>query len=144
MSPISSLGPRPKNQQGFAAMAAIFLVVVLAALGGFMLTFSNAQHLSSAQDTQGSRAYLAAMAGLEWGMSSVVAGAISCPAPPSVFTQILDVDVMRVVISCTARTYSEASTPKTLYYLNSVAAPSGVVAGSLAYVERSVSGVLEK
>lgn len=134
----------PKPQQGFAAIAALFLLVVLAALGGFMLTFSNAQHLSSAQDTQGSRAYLAAMAGLEWGMSSVVAGATSCPAPPGVFTHTLTLDAMQVVIRCSARSYTEASTTRTLYRLSSVAAPSGGSVGGLAYVERSVSGVLEK
>ena len=63
-------------QRGFAAIAAIFLVVVLAALGGFMLTFSNTQQLTSAQDVQGSRAYWAARAGLEWGIASATA---SCP-----------------------------------------------------------------
>ena len=133
-----------KNQSGFAAIAAIFLIVVLAALGGFMLTFSNAQHVSSAQDTQGSRAYWAAMAGLEWGMSSVVAGSVSCPAPPAVFANNLTIDTMRVVISCSARAYTEASTTRTLYQLSSVASPSGVAVGNLAYVERSVSAVLEQ
>jgi len=29
------------QQRGFAAIAAIFLVLVLAALGGFMVSFSN-------------------------------------------------------------------------------------------------------
>jgi MSHA biogenesis protein MshP len=132
------------GQKGFAAIAAIFLIVVLAALGGFMLTFSNAQHVSSAQDAQGSRAYWAAMAGLEWGMGSVVLGSVSCPAPPGVLANNLSIDTMRVVISCSARAYAEAGTTRTLYQLNSVASPSGVAAGSVAYVERSVSAVLEK
>ena len=57
----------PHDQHGFAVIAAIFLVVVLAALGGFMVTFSNTQQLTSAQDLQGSRAYWAARAGLGWG-----------------------------------------------------------------------------
>jgi len=48
---------RPAHRQhGFAAIAAIFLVVVLAALGAFMVTYSNTQQLTSAQDIQGSRA----------------------------------------------------------------------------------------
>ena len=51
------------HQQGFAAIAAVFLVVVLAALGAFMVTFSNTQQLTSAQDVQGSRAYWAARGG---------------------------------------------------------------------------------
>lgn len=131
-------------QQGFAAMAALFLVVVLAALGGFMLTFSNAQHTTSAQDIQGSKAYWAAMAGLEWGLSSVVSGSISCPAPPGALTKDLSLDAMRVVITCTARDYTEASTVRTIYQLTSVASPRGASVGGLSYVERSVSVALEK
>jgi MSHA biogenesis protein MshP len=133
-----------KNQKGFAAIAAIFLLVVLAALGGFMLTFSNAQHTTSAQDVQGSKAYWAAMAGLEWGLSSVVTGSISCPAPPGTFTKDLTLDAMRVAITCTARDYTEASTVRTIYQLTSVASPSGASVGGLSYVERSVSVALEK
>ena len=52
-------------QGGFAIVSAIFLLVVLAALGAFMLTFSTVQHATSAQDIQGSRAYWAARAGLQ-------------------------------------------------------------------------------
>jgi hypothetical protein len=36
-------------QKGFTAIAAIFLVLLLAALGGFMLTFSNTQQLGRAE-----------------------------------------------------------------------------------------------
>ena len=67
--------PQSIHQTGFAAIAAIFLVVVLAALGGFMMIFSNTQQLTSAQDFQGSRAYWAARGGLEWAIASVAATA---------------------------------------------------------------------
>ena len=73
----------PHPQRGFAAIAAIFLLVVLAALGSFMLSFSNTQQLTSAQDVLGTRAYWAARAGLEWGIGNV-AGA--CPAKPVTLT----------------------------------------------------------
>ena len=55
-------------QRGFALVSAIFLLVVLAALGAFMVTMSTVQHTTSAQDVQGSRAYHAARAGIEWGI----------------------------------------------------------------------------
>ena len=67
------------RHNGFAAIAAIFLLVALAALGAFMVTFSNTQQLTSAQDLQGSRAYWAARAGLEWGIVRG-AGASACPS----------------------------------------------------------------
>ena len=41
------------RQKGFAAVAAVFLVVGLAALGAFMVSLSNTQQVTSAQDTMG-------------------------------------------------------------------------------------------
>jgi len=67
-------------QRGFAIVSAIFLLVVLAALGAFMLTMSAVQHTTSAQDVQGSRAYQAARAGIEWGVYQVLAPENTNPA----------------------------------------------------------------
>jgi MSHA biogenesis protein MshP len=54
--------------RGFAIVTAIFLLVILAALGVGMLVFSKAQQTTSAYDVQGSRAYQAARAGIEWAL----------------------------------------------------------------------------
>ena len=126
------------TQRGFAAVAAIFLVVVLAALGGFMLTFSNTQQLTSAQDVQGSRAYWAARAGLDWGIASVVA---ACPASPTSLT----IDTFTVVITCTSQTYTEAAAAPNVnvYQFKSVASSTGAV-GSVGFVERSLTASMEK
>ena len=64
----------PARQQGFALATAIFLLVVLAALGAAMLTFSSAQHVGSAMDVQGARALQAARAGIEWGAYQALRG----------------------------------------------------------------------
>ena len=133
-----------EKQKGFAALAAIFLVVVLAALGGFMLTFSNVQHRTSAQDVQGSRAYWAAAAGVEWGLGSAVAGTVNCPTPPESLNKTLVIDAFTVVIVCTSRAYAEASATRSIYQITSVASSTGGTAGSLGYIERSVSASLEK
>ena len=85
-------------QHGFAAIAAIFLVVLLAALGAFMVGFSNTQQLNSAQDVQGSRAYWAARSGLGWGLASLRANPAACPAPnPRNFV----LDGFTVEVNCT-------------------------------------------
>jgi MSHA biogenesis protein MshP len=60
-----------KFQRGFAIVSAIFILVVLSVLGAAMVTLSTSQHLGSAQDVQGVRAYLAARSGAEWGMYQV-------------------------------------------------------------------------
>jgi Tfp pilus assembly protein PilX len=53
-------------QSGFLLVSAIFLLVILAALGAFILTISGTQQTSSALDVQGARAYQAARAGIDW------------------------------------------------------------------------------
>lgn len=137
------------HQRGFAAIAAIFLVVVLAALGGFMVTFSNTQQLTSAQDFQGTRAYWAARSGLEWAIAGVAATApvapavlplATCPstAPPTV------IDGFALVITCTAQTYSEAGANVNIFQLMSVASSAGKTVGDLDFIERSVSASLER
>jgi MSHA biogenesis protein MshP len=125
-------------QQGFAAIAAIFLVVVLAGMGAFMLTFSNTNQLNSAKDVQGSRAYWAARTGLEWGVAKALANPAACPASPSLFT----VEGFALTVDCTRQTYSEGTATVTVFNFISTATGGGVV-GSVGYVERSVSGAIE-
>ena len=125
-------------QQGFAAVAAIFLVVILAALGAFMLTFSNTQQLTSVQDLQGSRAYWAARAGLEWAVVAIPATPALCldpvaapPTPIAGFT---------IQIRCFQNNYIEGSVTNTVYSIESIANTGAV--GSIGYTERSVSGAV--
>lgn len=126
------------RQGGFAAIAAIFIIVILAALGAFMVTFSNTQQLTSAQDVQGSRAYWAANAGLDWVVGSVAANA-ACPtgAAPS-----FDGDFI-VAVTCLEQSYTEAGLPLNIFSFIAVARSPGAV-GSLGYIERSVSASMEK
>jgi MSHA biogenesis protein MshP len=124
-------------QRGFTMVAAIFLLVILAALGAFMLTFSSTQHLTSAQDIQGSRAYWAARAGLEWAISSVKTNS-ACPVAPSPFI----VEGFSLAVSCASQVYDEDGASKTIYRITSVAKSGGDVS-SLGYIERSVSVTVE-
>jgi MSHA biogenesis protein MshP len=123
--------------RGFAAIAAIFLVVGLASLGAFMLTLSNTQQLTSAQDVQGTRAYWAARAGLEWGVSRAN-GLSACPAPSTTLT----VDGFSVAVTCRLTSFTEAGTAVKLIQLSSLAATGA--SGSIGYIERSVSASMEK
>ncbi len=123
--------------RGFAAIAAIFLLVVLAALGAFMLTFSNTQQLNSAADVQGSRAYWAARAGVAWGLGSVAASP-ACPASSSTIT----VEGFTVTVTCNPRTYTENGVTVVVYTFTATAVGGGSV-GSVGYVERSVTAMVE-
>lgn len=138
-------------QQGFAAIAAIFLVVVLAALGAFMVTFSNTQQLTSAQDVQGSRAYWAARAGLEWVIAGVVATTVPVapavlppPATCPVTTPPASLDGFTLIITCRKQTYAEAGASVNIFQFTSVASFAGGTVGSIGYIERSLSASMER
>lgn len=133
---------RRATQAGFSVVAAIFLLVVLAALGTFVLTVSSTQHVGQAYDVQGSRAYQASRAGIEWGLYQVLQGPPACPAttsfvPPAVadFT---------VTIGCTSSSADELGTAVTVFALTATACnrPSaGACPGALGdgYVERQLT-----
>ena len=135
-----------KRHGGFAAIAAIFLVVILAALGGFMLTFSNTQQLTSAQDLQGSRAYWAARAGLEWGIGTVsLVNDPSTIAPANCSNPALaNINGFSVNVICSIGVYPEAGVNKYIFRFTSVASPAGGVVGSVGYIERSLSASMER
>jgi MSHA biogenesis protein MshP len=57
-----------RRARGFTLPAAIFLLVILAALGAFALSLSTSQQVGAALDVQGTRAYQAARAGVQWGL----------------------------------------------------------------------------
>jgi MSHA biogenesis protein MshP len=117
-------------QQGFAAVAAVFLVVALAAIGGAMLSLSNAQHLTHAQDVQGTRAYWAARAGLEWGVGIVMQNN-ACQAP---ITNLL-IEGFNVAVTCSSDTYVDSGN-RVIYQFRATAAAGNI--------ERSVSAAMER
>lgn len=129
-----------KRIRGFASVSAIFILVVLAALGAFIVNISTSQQIGSAIDVQGVRAYQAARAGIEWGLfrqlqaTSCVGATSFAPAAPTLtgFT---------VTVSCTAT--PDGSGGPTSYVVratacsepNAGACPNTVNPGNL-YVER--------
>lgn len=64
---------RPESsQRGFALVAAMFLIIVVALLVAAMSRLSSDQHGGNSLAIQQARAYQAARAGLEWGISHVL------------------------------------------------------------------------
>jgi MSHA biogenesis protein MshP len=73
-------------QSGFALIAAIAIMVILAALGGFILSVTVLRDQSAGLDILGTRALNVARAGIEWGMYQIQnpedtggAALIDCP-----------------------------------------------------------------
>ena len=59
---------RMVSQRGFSLFSAIFLLVMLSALGAAIVKVTSSSQIASALDIQGERAYQAARAGIEWGL----------------------------------------------------------------------------
>ncbi|CAN5895074.1 hypothetical protein BH11PSE12_BH11PSE12_13350 [soil metagenome] len=130
-------------------MSAIFLLVILSVLGVFMLSISTMQQTTSAQDSQGSRAYQAARAGIEWGTYQILNPENTNPATAPYNTQYACVSpaanpvapaaslnnfVVKVV--CTVNTYTESGNRISVYQIESTATFGS--AKSPNYVERQL------
>lgn len=141
---------RANNQRGFSLVSAIFLLVVLAALGAAMVTFSTSQHQSLSMDVMGSRAYQAANAGIEWAAYNIasnpgVAGANSF-GPVSGNPLGGNLADFEVTVGYTAVAQSDAVTAGALVgnvwsYTIAASAAFGVP-GTPDYVERVINAKL--
>jgi len=127
-----------KSQRRFSLPTAIFLLVILALLGAFMVSLSATQNAASAQDVQGSRAYHAARAGMEWALYNLKAPAVACPAASTNLT----VDGFNVTVTCSLATHDEGGTTRYIFLVASTATGGGAI-GTLGRVERMVSSFVE-
>ncbi|MHB1334012.1 MAG: hypothetical protein ACYCY1_15585 [Sulfuriferula sp.] len=128
-------------QRGFAIVAAIFLLVVLSALGAFMLTFSSVQHITSAQDVQGTRAYQAARTGIEWGAYQVLISS-NCPSSTTLTAGGTQAG-FSILVQCNAfPSTTEGGNTVNMYQIISTASQGTL--GSATYVERQLQATLGK
>jgi MSHA biogenesis protein MshP len=136
------------KQRGFSLISAIFLLVVIAALGTFAVTLSTTQQHSAALDVLGARGFQASRAGVEWGAyqvlpASAAAFASTCrsagsnnqagiPLPATLAS-------FSVSVGCTATSAVEDASTLWIYQINSVATTPGIAVGEANYVERQMS-----
>ena len=133
--------PRRAVARGFTIVAAIFLLVVLAALGAFVMTVSSAQHMTSAQDLQGARAYQAARSGIEWSAYRALRNASCSASTPLTLAGTLSSFTVTVTCASAGWTYAEAGKTVQLYQLTATARQGTL--GSATYVERSPRATIE-
>ncbi len=114
---------------GFALMAAMFIIVTLAAIGAYLLTISTGQLAAVAQDEQAARAYQAARTGIEWAAFQILkpAGTFATTTCTTVnATHTLDLGAFgapsgaaqfHVTLTCTRTTETEAGTTVQVYVI---------------------------
>lgn len=136
---------KARLQNGFSLVTAIFLLVVIAALGTFAVTLSTTQQQSAALDVLGSRAYQAARAGIEWAAFNVAQSPASSPTAWSGCAAGAGVTVggnlapfSPVTVNCSAASYVEGASTIWIYDVSAVATTGGT-AGSPNYIERQLS-----
>ncbi len=131
-----------KLQQGFSLVSAIFLLVVIAALGTFAVTLSTSQQQSAALDVMGARAYQAARAGIEWaafGVSQTASGVqwAGCTAT-NLGALGGTLAPFSVAVACNAASSVEGTSTFWLYDVTAIAKTAGSP-GDIGYVERVIS-----
>ena len=109
-----------KQQAGFSIVMAIFILVVLSLLGGYMVKLSGVQHATSTYVIQGARAYQAAKAGVGWAISRISAGGVCSDitsTPPINFT---DINGFSVTLTCSNQTFSEGADTPVVYKITAL------------------------
>ncbi len=162
--------PPHARPHGFAIVSAIFILVVLAALGAFIVSVTTGQQIGSTLDFQGVRAYQAARAGIEWGIYQVQAtpaynfsygagpgpvgtglsnDARACPASPASFTPAAPtLATFTVTVTCAATV--DPNNGPTVYSLVATACnqpaagacPNLAPAAGSDYIERRIDAAL--
>lgn len=140
------------RMRGFSLISAIFILVVLAALGAFMVIFTGLQQSTAQADVLGVRAYHAARSGAEWAMYRALdpddtiapgpAAFATCPSG-TINTMGGSLAPFTVVVGCNDAgfTYDEAGRSIHVYEITATACNSGTcpaVTPAAGYVERQV------
>lgn len=132
-------------QKGFSLISAIFLLVVIAALGAFAVTLSTTQQQGAALDVLGARGYQAARAGIDWGAyqllpNSAVVGGFAANCRAGATSQVVampgTLSGFGVNVGCSATSAVEAGAAINVYQLTSTATQGTVATPN--YVERQI------
>jgi MSHA biogenesis protein MshP len=102
---------RLRRNTGVGLVTAIFLLVVLSGLAVAMVAISSAQHVTSALDVQGARAYQAARAGIEWGLFQSMRNGSCIPRPGTSFALPATSSLSGFVVTVTCTTIVPAGAP---------------------------------
>ncbi len=148
-----------RAQRGFSLVTAIFLLVVLAALGAIAVSISGLQQSTVALDAHGVHAYQAAYAGVQWAAyrqlkTTAPPTPNTCFATSNLTGLAQSVAPFTVTVSCTAASSDEGKATRRIatYSITATACnqpdagtgqcPNSAPAGN--YVERRLTATLHK
>ena len=130
------------KQKGFGIVMAMFILVVLALLGVYMVRFAGVQHATSTYALQGARAFQAAKAGLGWAIARINTGG-TCANVTSVSPLTFpNLTGFSVALTCSSASYQEGSNSPVIYQLNAHSEYGAY--GSADYVSRELEASIVK
>lgn len=137
----SNKGPAlRRSQSGFTLITAIFLLVVVALLSGYIVSLRTVQQQTLVYGVQGARAMQAARAGIEWGIFQAIPGS-SCAAASGNFNGSGAIGTFRINVTCVASPgHFEGAREIETFRLTSTA-ETGVY-GTLDYVSRRLQATI--
>ena len=123
---------------GFALVPALFLIVVLGALGVVAVRLGSAQQQAVTMGLVQTRALAAARAGIEWGAYRALPPTNSCAASATLNLTEAALNGFTVVVTCASTSFfSNGAVPNTSYSL--LATATAGTYGQPGYVRRVVS-----
>lgn len=123
------------DKNGFALVAAIFVLVILSLLGIFLIRIFTVGSASTMFSIQGVRAYFAARSAFDWGVYQAVVNS-NCPASTTISLSQAGVSGFSAVVQCSALATSEG----TLYTITAQSRKGTF--GTLDYVSRTLTGTV--
>jgi len=134
---------RPESsQRGFALVAAMFLIIVVALLVAAMSRLASDQHGGNSLAIQQARAYQAARAGLEWGISRAV-NAGSC-INSGVSMAGGGLSEFTVSLTCSSTSYTDDDGSGLTIYRLTAQAQNGAPGSRPDYAFRRLTAVVER
>ena len=107
-------------QRGFSLVAAMFLVIIVGMIAGFMVNISNVQRAETTLGLMGMRANAAAASGMEWAVAETLA-ANRCPANTSFGLSGTVFNGFTVTTQCIARAVTEGARSYSTFRLTTIA-----------------------
>lgn len=138
---------RRRYERGFALVAAIFIVVVLAMLGIMMVTLGGMERATATTAVQGTRAYYAARSGIEWGTFQALNTPLgtTCALEPATVTSAFTLSVsglngFAVTVVCSYTPHRERGTTYNIFVITSTATSGNF--GDADFVSRTLNATV--
>ena len=132
----------PRHARGFGLVAALFLIIVVTLVVIAMARLSAVQHGSNSLAIQQARAYQAARAGLEWGISRAFNAGSCTAASPSLANSGLA--EFTVNVTCTVNSYTDNEGNPVQIFRMTATAQNGTPGGRPDYAYRQLTAVVER